>query len=338
MDPLAAFLDGPRAQGAFVLRAVLDAPWSIRVQDEAALTVVVVMRGEGWFEPATDHPSAVAGRHPDADTAPRRLVAGDVAIVRGPGPYLLSDHPGAEPTVAVHPGGRCQTLSGTPLDQTMALGVRTWGNSADGETVLLIGTYQTDGEVSRLLLDSLPLLVVLGADAWETPFVGILADEVVREAPGQQAVLDRLLDLLLIAALREAFASELVSVPEWFSADADPVVGPAIRLLQSEPARAWTVADLAAEVGVSRALLARRFNQLVGEPPMTFLTGRRMALAADLMVEPDATVTSVARRVGYGSPFTFSAAFKRVHGISPRGHRERAASLHAAVTSPPGVG
>lgn len=73
--------------------------------------------------------------------------------------------------------------------------------------------------------------------------------------------------------------------------------------------------------GVSRATLARRFSDLVGEPPLTFLTGWRIALAADLLGEPGATVGSVAHQVGYGSPFALSTAFKRVRGISPKEHR-----------------
>jgi AraC-like DNA-binding protein len=99
------------------------------------------------------------------------------------------------------------------------------------------------------------------------------------------------------------------------------VVGRALRLLHNDPARPWTVAALAAATGTSRAALARRFNELVGEPPMTFLTGWRIALAADLLREPGATVGSVARQVGYGSPFALSTAFKRVRGISPHQHR-----------------
>ena len=95
-----------------------------------------------------------------------------------------------------------------------------------------------------------------------------------------------------------------------------------IKLLLSERFHGGS-ANLAAEVGLSRASLACRFNALVGEPPMTFLTGWRLALAADLLREPDSTVTSVARRVGYNSPFTFSAAFKRLYGVSPKAHRER---------------
>ncbi len=77
---------------------------------------------------------------------------------------------------------------------------------------------------------------------------------------------------------------------------------------------------------MSRAALARRFNELVGEPPMTFLTGWRIALAADLLREPGATLGSVADQVGYSGPFALSTAFKRVRGISPQEHRVGARS------------
>jgi AraC-like DNA-binding protein len=99
------------------------------------------------------------------------------------------------------------------------------------------------------------------------------------------------------------------------------VVGRALRMLHNNPAHPWTVAALAAETAVSRAALARRFTELVGEPPMTYLTSWRLALAADLLREPDATIGAVARRVGYGSPFALSTAFKRERGVSPKQHR-----------------
>jgi AraC-like DNA-binding protein len=85
------------------------------------------------------------------------------------------------------------------------------------------------------------------------------------------------------------------------------------------------VASLAAEAGVSRAGLARRFSELVGEPPMSYLTGWRLTLAADLLRSTDATVESVARKVGYSGSFALSAAFKRVRGISPQEHRRATA-------------
>src|SRR6185312_15344124 len=146
-----------------------------------------------------------------------------------------------------------------------------------------------------------------------------------KDDPGQEAVLDRLLDLLLIAVLRAWFARPEAEAPGWYRAHGDPVVGPALRLLQNNPAHPWTVATLAHETGVSRAALARRFNALVGEPPMAFLTEWRLTLAADLLREPGATISAVARQVGYSSPFALSTAFKRVRGVSPKEHRAAAA-------------
>ncbi|WP_433385036.1 AraC family transcriptional regulator [Micromonospora sp. KLBMP9576] len=306
MGPLTGLLDGARARGAFLLRSMLDPPFALRVEDRAPLTVVALVRGAAWAVPD--------------DGTPVVLGPGDVAVLRGPDGYLVADDPATPAQVVIHPGQRCTTLWGEPLAETMALGVRTWGTGADAATVLLTGTYHLPGELGRRLLTALPPLLVVGGAQWRSPLVPLLADEVTRDAPGQEAVLDRLLDLVLIAALRTFFARP-GAAPAWYVAAADPVVGPALRLLQDAPARPWTVAVLAAEVGVSRAALARRFTDLVGEPPMTFLTGWRLALAADLLREPDATLGAVARRVGYGSPFALSNAFRRVHGVSPREHR-----------------
>ena len=91
-----------------------------------------------------------------------------------------------------------------------------------------------------------------------------------------------------------------------------------------------TVSRLATRAGVSRAAFARRFTALVGEPPMAFLTEWRLALAADLLLEPEATIATVARQVGYATPYALSAAFKRERGVSPRDHRRsRVESLSA---------
>ena len=206
------------------------------------------------------------------------------------------------------------------------LGVRTWGNAADGETVMLTGTYELHSEVSGRLLRALPGSLVLREDEWDCPVIPLLADEIVKDEPGQEAVLDRLLDLLLIAALRAPGSpARRRTRRAGTGRRGTPSSGHALRLLHHDPARPWTVAELARETGVSRAALARRFHELVGEPPMTFLTGWRIALAADLLREPGATIASVADRVGYGTPFALSAAFKRVRGISPRRYREATA-------------
>jgi AraC-like DNA-binding protein len=311
MDAFVGLLDGPRARGAFLLRSIMDPPWSVRVQDEAPLSVVAMVRGEAWIVPDGD--------------APARLGPGDVAVILGPNPYTFADDPGTPPHVVVHPGQRCTAPDGEPLPQAMDLGVRTWGNDPDGSTMMLIGTYQPRGAISQRLLGALPPLLVLPDDVWDSPLIPLLADEIVKDEPGQESVLDRLLDLLLIAVLRAWFARPEAAAPAWYRAHSDPIVGRAVRMLQNNPAHPWTVATLAAALGVSRAALARRFTELVGEPPMSFLTEWRLTLAADLLREPEATVGAVARQIGYGSPFALSTAFKRVRGISPREHRMGAA-------------
>ena len=313
MDAVAGLLDGPRAREAFLLRSSMDPPWSLSIQDEAPLTVMAVVRGEAWVLPSRGEPVCLYGN--------------DVAVIRGPEPYTVADDPTTAPQAIIGPGQRCTTLDGEELAEQWSLGVRTWGNSPDGATVVLTGTYQLHSEVSRRLLRVLPQLLMLRDDEWDSPVVPLLADEIVKDEPGQEAVLDRLLDLLLIAILRAWFARPDAATPAWYRAHADPIVGHALRLMHHNPSHPWTLAELAHECGSSRAAFARRFNDLVGEPPMTFLTGWRIALAADLLREPGATIGSVAAQVGYSSPFALSTAFKRLRGISPRQHR---ATAHAA--------
>ncbi len=166
---------------------------------------------------------------------------------------------------------------------------------------------------------------MLRADEWNGELVAVLCAEMQRDELGQEVFLDRLLDLVVIAAVRDWFARDADHAPAWHRAGSDPVLGPALQLLEADLARPWTLESLAAEVGVSRAGLARRFTAVMGEPAMAYLTTLRLDLAADLLREPDMTIAAVARQVGYGSPFALSAAFKRVRGVSPAQHR--AASL-----------
>src|SRR5512134_1017354 len=148
VDVLEALLDGPRARGAFLLRALLDPPWSLRVEDEAPLTVVAVLRGVAWLRPD--------------DQPPLRMDTGQVAIVRGPEHYTIADRPTTPPNVVIYPGGRCTSADdGRSLWDEWSLGIRTWGHNPDGDCVLLVGTYEGKGEASQPLLTALPDVVLL---------------------------------------------------------------------------------------------------------------------------------------------------------------------------------
>jgi AraC-like DNA-binding protein len=263
MDSFGGLLDGPRARGAFALRTVMTPPWSLRILAKSPLTVLAMVRGHAWVVPD--------------DGDPVRLDRGDVAVTRAPDHYSVADDPATPTTVEIRPGQHCFSPEGESLEEAMMHGVRTWGNDPEGSTLMLVGAYESEGDISDRLLR-----------AWFT-------------RPDAEA-------------------------PKWYRSQADPIVGKTLTIMHRDPAQSWTVARLATEVGVSRAALGRRFQDVVGESPMKFLTEWRLALAADLLCEPDATVGTVAEKVGYGSPFALSAAFKRVRGLSPQEHRARAMS------------
>jgi AraC-like DNA-binding protein len=312
MDALADLLSGARANSAAFCRAVLEPPWALRIADEAPLALATVLRGHAWIVPDDDTPVIIN--------------VGDVAIIKGPEPYTVGDDPATAPDIIVHAGNRLTTLDGTDVTDQLRLGPNTSGVRPNGSAVVVSGTYRVGGDVGARLLDALPhMLIVPAADVRE-PIADLLADEVSRDAPGQQLVLDRLLDLALIATLRAWFARPGTSPPGWYRALGDPITGRALRVMHDRPEHPWTVAALAAEAGASRATFARRFAELVGEPPMTYLTNWRIALAADLLRESDTTLEAIARRVGYANSFAFSVAFKRVRGVSPNHHRQARAA------------
>lgn len=306
MDPISALLDGPRARGAFVLRCLLEPPWSMRIQDEAPLTVIAVTRGDAWI---TQHGTTV------------HVPEGSVALVVGPEPYDVASTVGRAPDVIVQPGQACETPGGQSLELSMRLGVRSWGHAADARSSLLVGTYEDATSLRTEVLAGLPspAVVPFGAD---DPLLALLSSEMGRDLPGQQTLLDRLLDALAVDAIRRWCAAQADDAPRWWVGLGDPIVGEALRLIHDEPARPWTIAEIAADVGTSRANLARRFSDVVGEGVITYLTRWRLGLAADLLAEPGRSIGEVAAEVGYGSPFALSTAFKRQYGISPHHHRQ----------------
>lgn len=310
MDAFSDLLRGVRAHGSLFGSTTLTPPWSLHFVDGPPLSLCTAVRGAGWVVPG--------------DGPPVRLDAYDTVLVRGPGTFTFVDEVGTA-AVPVECGVDCATpeQGGTRY----RLGWYDPGHPGEREdaTTFLVGAYPVHGEISRRLLDALPPVLRVEAGGSVDPVLDHLAAEVAVDAPGQQVVLDRLLDWLLVCTLREFFDHDGAQAPPWWGAQHDPVAGAALRLLHGEPAAAWTVAGLAARVGVSRATLAKRFGDLVGEPPLTYLTRWRMTLAADLLAErPAATVAEVARAVGYSDPFGFSAAFKRVRGLTPSEFRRRA--------------
>ncbi|MEU4364545.1 AraC family transcriptional regulator [Promicromonospora sp. NPDC023987] len=304
MDAFSDLIRGVRAHGSLFGSSVLSPPWALHFVDGAPLTLVTVIGGAGWVVP---------------EQGPAEpLAAGETIVVRGPTTFTFVDEVGtrAEP---VECGEDCAVpeLGGARY----RLGWHDPGEQTSPDTPptsLVVGAYPVRGEISRRLLDALPTVLRVGAGGTSDAALDQLGTEVAVDAPGQQVVLDRLLDWMLVCTLRDWFDRPGGEPPPWWAAQRDPVVGDALRLLHAEPAAPWTVGSLAERTGVSRSTLAKRFTDLVGEPPLTYLTRWRMTLAADLLTERDAaTVAEIAHAVGYSDAFAFSAAFKRTRGVSP---------------------
>lgn len=310
VDALTALLDAPRAQGAFLLRVTMTPPWAVRIQDEAPLTVVAMTGGSACYAPD--------------DGDPLRLGPGDLLLIARPDPYLFADEPGRPPQAVIHPGGRCESPAGASLELPTYHGVRTWGNAATGGDTMLVGTYPSVSEIASRLIRTLPPALLVRAAEHHPGLVELLAGEIRGVGIGQASLLDRLLDCLTVAAIRQWAESPSADPPGWLRAGSDPVVGAALDLMHDQTARPWTVESLARRVGMSRAGFSRRFVATVGEPPMAYLTSWRLAVAADRLRAGDLPVSRVAADVGYTSPFTFSTAFKRHYGVSPLIYRRRA--------------
>ncbi|MBC7303828.1 MAG: AraC family transcriptional regulator [Nocardia sp.] len=307
MDPLSSLLSGIRAEGSVVAHAVLRPPWTIRFADRAPLIMVTVLRGGGTLVLA--------------DGSRTGLAAGDTALVQATEPFHLVDTPAALDRPHARYELSCFVPDGFgPADFDCAVPElidAPWKEGAPEETSLLVGAYRAAGRRHERLLRALPQVMVVHEDPDMCLWLERSAADAVRLSAGAQALMDRLLDWALVCTLRSWLAEQRDCAPAWYRGMADPVVGPALAAIHDRPFDRWTVASLATEAAVSRALFARRFTEVMGEPPLAYLTEWRMAEAEELLADPTRSVAQVATTVGYSDAFGFSAAFKRLRGTSP---------------------
>lgn len=310
MDTFSEVLDNIRSSGALIGQNLLSPPWAIRHETGSSITVVAMLRGDGWIlREGVD---------------PVHLDTRDLAILTGPGPSLLTSDPHGRtaPACILTAEGTCADEVGEPLAQErVGLGGRTRESRLGNHHALLAGSFPTSGRIAERLLSALPPAFVVPREQQRSRALDLLETELESKEPGQQAVLDRLLDLVLVGALRDWFALPDATAPAWYGAAGDPVVGPALSALHADPARDWTVETLAREAQVSRATFARRFAEVMGEPPISYLAGWRLCLAADRLHDDDDTIESIARQVGYSSAYALSAAFTREYQVRPSRYR-----------------
>lgn len=302
MDPLADILAQSRVGGSILLRGRLHGLWAFRFEPVDHAVFYVVEKGTCWLS------------GPDGDQ--RRLVQGDIVLLPHGTGHIVSDIPDRPPMAST-----CLTEDCDPGAEAEVV----YGEGG-AETVILGGAYWLEPDSAHPLVSQLPEAIHIEASVAEASsglqtVIRLLAAEARQQRSGYHAVVDRLVDVLFVYVLRSWLEAQPEGTSGWLAALRDPQVGKAVSLLHRELARGWTVASLAHEVGMSRAAFAREFARRTGEPPLAYLTRRRMEAAARLLRGSDETLASIAGRVGYESEFAFAKAFKRIVGVPPGRYR-----------------
>ena len=288
MDILAGQLAQARARGAVFSVLRWNRPWGVRFTGQRPLTAHCLIKGDGWLEQA--------GREPI------RLRERDMVLMKSGPPYsVVSDRGTAAVPIA------CARGQGP--------------NAAPGEdAVLLCGAYVLDGSVAASLLAALPRAVAVAAadqEPGQVTALALLADQIRRDAPGQQALLDRLLDVNLVFALRSWWTMAGEAAPGWYRGMSDPGLRRVLEQVHAAPQGSWTVPAMAEVAGLSRAAFAARFRQVIGQSPGAYITSVRMQRAEDELARSDATLAKIAAAVGYRNEYAFATAFRRRHSVPP---------------------
>lgn len=269
-----------------------------------------------------------AGFHVVLEGACLLLPEGGEAVRLGTGDAVLLPH-GTGHLIADVGADAASLERAVPFEDWRTDGVPApYPSSEAGAVELLCGKYRLDRSRVHPLMRELPTVVHLPNRVGSHPelrsAIDLLGGELSGRRPGAGIAVPSLLDLLLVYMIRSWMVEDGAGV--WSAALGDPVTAIALRALHADPAAPWTNESLAAEAGVSRPTLARRFTALVGRPPMAYLTWWRLTSAAALLRDTPDSLAAIARRVGYGTPYAFSHAFNREFGTTPGRYREDAAA------------
>lgn len=283
-------------------------------------------RGSRVYGPARGHLLDVP---PPGGDKPTQLNPGDVVFSPHGHGYGLANTP-VQPSHTLH-----EARPGRTGSQRFTFGEP----SSRPPVVYLAGGYGIHRERTHPLLNSLPNHVHLPAGGTDISRVlEGLDEEITTSQPGTEALHPLLLDTLLVYVLRACLRSTTDHpAGGWARALADPGLGTALAAMHQNPAHTWTVTSLAEEAHMSRATFARRFTDLTGLPPMTYLSWWRMNLAQSLLRETDLPIEMVANRVGYNSPYAFSHAFKRTYTKPPLRYRRESTHPSGPPASPPAM-
>ncbi|RZI77171.1 MAG: AraC family transcriptional regulator [Variovorax sp.] len=314
MDALSETLRVVRLVGAIFIHARFSAPWCY--QSPRADTVAPLLEPGAErvviFHLITDGECLVEM----PGQAPVQLVAGDAVLFTQGDAHRMASEAGLPPASG---GGRlAEVLSRRP-------GRLAYGGGG-ARTRLVCGYLACDARLASMLLQGLPPLVKVNvrdssAGTWLEASVRYALAEARSPRPGGAGVLAKLAEVLFVEVLRLYMNGQGEGRTGWLAGVGDRIVGAALNALHKNPAKAWTLDELARTAGTSRSVLAERFQLLVGTSPIQYLTQWRMLLAANLLSRSNAPLTSIAEDVGYQTDTAFSRAFRREYGAPPAAWR-----------------
>jgi AraC-like DNA-binding protein len=315
MDVLSEVLTAIKLDGAFFYNAEFTSPWSFR---EPPSAVVAPHLSPGGGQVIIYH-LITEGRCVAS-------IDGDKPIGIGSGDIVIFPHGDAH----ILGNGSTKTVDMEQrLHEILAKGLKLARAGGGGElTKIVCGYMSLDPQLGGVLLAGLPpLFRVPIRDApdgqWLENTIRFSVDQ-AGAGSGGEAVLSKLSELLFVEAIRRYIAKLPAEETGWLAGVRDPEVGNALALLHRAPAKSWTIALLAQEVGVSRSVLAERFTHYLKEPPMSYLTRWRLQLAARMLKSSSRGVADIAADVGYESEAAFNRAFKRQFSIPPARFRNAA--------------
>jgi AraC-like DNA-binding protein len=318
-DALSDLLRTVRLTGATFFSVVANEPW-VAEQPSREMVLPKILPGAGHL---ISYHVVTEGRCYAylIDGEPIAVEAGEVVVFTKGDPHVMASRPGmrADPVAA-------DALDGVAASQLPFF--VNYGGNGPTATKLVCGFLACDDQPFNPLLENLPPVIKAsgardGEAGWLGQFIRLAMAEAADKRAGGESVLAKLSELMFIEVVRRYLEALPPEQAGWLAGLREPFVGKALSLLHGSPARNWTIEELAREVGLSRSVLAERFAELVGMPPMQYLAKWRMQIASGHLARGNTNIAAIAAEIGYGSEAAFSRAFKKVVGLPPSAWRRR---------------
>jgi AraC-like DNA-binding protein len=326
MDAFSEVLSGVRLKGAMFFSAEFSAPWRISTPHCRVLAPVL----------APGAPHIVVYHFVVEGTAQARveggtdleLSPGDIVVFPHGDPHHLSAGPATNPVENAALLRRITTGDLSPMQ----------AGGGGAITRFVCGYLTLDPLLCGPILESLPAILKVNvrtdrAGHWLEQSILHLLEEAASDRAGSDAMLAKLSEALFVDTVRRYVAGLPDQTTGWLAGARDPVVGKSLAFLHKRPEHPWTIAELAAQVGVSRSSMVERFTRYLAEPPIAYLTGWRLRLAAQALTSSPKGVADVAAAVGYESEAAFNRAFKRAFGVPPARYRRESRNPAASPGS-----